>query len=185
MKAGAIARMRGPTLVLLAALLAGTGCGGDGDGKKTPYGSAAKVRAYRDQIDAIVEAVNAVQDEMERTAVGSTDRATGENLAAAAVVLKPQLQATLELLERIDPPARLAELHAEMRRLIQLRLEAFDQVSQGWEVEQASSFAEAEPLYDQAEEMLDEANALAARVNEELEEVDIALAEAEGGNPVA
>lgn len=185
MKAGVIARLRRLTLVLLAALLAVTGCGNDGDEQKTPYGNAAKVRAYRDRIDAIVEAVNAIQDEMEQIAVGSTGQATGENLAAAAVRLKPQLLATLDLLDGIDPPARLADLHAEMRRLIQLRLEAFDQVSAGWEVEQADSFAEAEPFYDQAEGKLNEATALAARVNEELEEVDIALAEAEGGNPVA
>jgi len=177
--------MRGPALVLLAALLAGTGCGDDGGGKKTPYGNAAKVRAYRDRVDAIVDTVNAIQDEMERLAVGSAGQATGENLAEAAAVLEPRLQAALEQLDGIDPPARLADLHAEMRRLIQLRLEALDQVSQGWEVEQVDSFAAAEPLYDQAEGMLDEVNALAARVNAALEEVDIALAEAEGGNPVA
>ena len=177
--------MRGPALALLAALLAGTGCGDDGEGQKTPYGKAAKVRAYRDQVDAIVQAVNAVQDEMERAAVGSTGRATGENLATAVVRLGPQLQAALERLDSIEPPERLAGLHAEMRRLIQLRLEAFDQVVEGWEVEQTNSFAGAEPFYDQAESKLGEASALASRVNEELEKVDIALAGAGGGNPLA
>jgi len=178
--------MRGISFVLMLMALIATGCGDDGDDeKKTPYGSAEEVWAYRARIDAVIDEVNAVQNEVERTAVGSAGRATGENLAAAYSRLKPRMLAVLEELEEIDPPAALAELHGDIRELILLRLAAYDQVIEGWEVERENSFAEAEPLYDEAEDKLEEASLLAAGINEELEQVDVALAEVGGYGPVA
>ena len=177
--------MRGEKGILVLMLLVAGGCG---DGKKeergTPYGNVDEVRAYRERINEIIDEVNAVQSEVESTAVGSSGQATGENLAAAYERLGPRLRKALEELEGMEPPPLLAELHGEVRGVILLRLGGFDKVAEGWRVEQASSFAEAEPLYEEAEEKFSEANALIAQVNEELEEVDIALAEAEGENPV-
>ena len=163
-------------------LLAAAGCG-DGGKEETPYGSAEEVRNYRERIDWIVDEVNRVQEEMERMAVGTSGQATGRNLAAAYERLAPRLESVLEELDRIEPPPKLAELHRRIRRLILLRLEALGRAAEGWRVEQATSFEEAEPLYGEAEERFDQADALAAQVNEELEEVDVALAE-EGENLV-
>lgn len=177
--------MWGKMGILMLMLLVVGGCG---DGKEeergTPYGSVDEVRAYRERINEIIDEVNAVQSEVESTAVGSSGQATGENLSAAYERLRPRLREALEEVESMKPPSRLEQLHGEVRGMIVLRLEGFDKVAEGWRVEQASSFAEAEPLYEEAEEKFDEANALIAQVNEELEEVDIALAEAEGENPL-
>ena len=177
--------MRGVLFVPMLIALVVVGCGDDGDdGKRTPYGSAEEVWDYRRQIDAIVDEVNAVQDEVERTAVGSAGRATGENLAAAYSRLKPRMLAVLEEVEEIEPPKALVDLHGDIRELILLRLGAYDQVIEGWRVEQENSFVEAEPLYDEAEDKLEEASLLAVAINGELEQVDVALAEVGGTGPV-
>ena len=171
--------MRGVLFVPMLIALVVVGCGDDGDdGKRTPYGSAEEVWDYRRQIDAIV-------DEVERTAVGSAGRATGENLAAAYSRLKPRMLAVLEEVEEIEPPKALVDLHGDIRELILLRLGAYDQVIEGWRVEQENSFVEAEPLYDEAEDKLEEASLLAVAINGELEQVDVALAEVGGYGPVA
>ena len=52
-------------------------------------------------------------------------------------------------------------------------------------MEQENSFVEAEPLYDEAEDKLEEASLLAVAINGELEQVDVALAEVGGYGPVA
>ena len=53
-------------LPLLAALFL-TACGGDDD-PSTPYGSADDLRDYRGQIDAVVDAANAIQSAIENMA---------------------------------------------------------------------------------------------------------------------
>jgi len=146
----------------------------------TSYGSAEEVRAYREQINQVIDEVNAVEQEVQETAVGSTGRATGENLAAAYERVLPRLQAVLETLDQIRPPPRLARLHRDIRRLVLLRLEAYNTVIEGWNVEQARSFAAAEPIYEQAEVKLKEANILIAQINEEIGKMEAALAETEG-----
>ncbi|MBT4497867.1 MAG: hypothetical protein HOC74_09110, partial [Gemmatimonadetes bacterium] len=82
-------------------------------------------------------------------------------------------------------PKALVDLHGDIRELILLRLGAYDQVIEGWRVEQENSFVEAEPLYDEAEDKLEEASLLAVAINGELEQVDVALAEVGGYGPVA
>jgi hypothetical protein len=169
----------------LALLILLAGCGDGDKTAMTAYGRADQVRAYRDRIDAVIADANAVQDGIEAAAVGTAGEATGENLSAALEQFRPQLVLALAELRGLDPPESLAGLHAEMERLLTLRLEALDQVAVGWSVEQAESYAAAQPLYEEAESKLNEARDLAANVNEDLAAVDVALAEAEGGQVVA
>jgi DNA repair exonuclease SbcCD ATPase subunit len=168
------------TLILLALLVAG--CGGD-EGERTPYGRVEEVRQYRERLNAVIDQINAVERELRDLAVGSTGRATGQNLAAACQSLQERLQAALKALEGIAPPRKLRAVHADMQRAVELRLDACARIAQAWQVEQERSFAEAEPMYDEAEALLAQANQLLEEVNQVLEEVDAALAQEER-NPV-
>ena len=176
--------MRGASSAwMLLTLLAVAGCGGRKE--ETPYGGVEEVRRYREQIDRVIDEVNAIQTEMERTAVGSSGRATGRNLSEAYERLAPRLKVVLEKVDRIEPPSELAELHRRIREVILLRLQALERAAEGWRVEkETSSFEKAESFYEEAEERFDRAAALAAQVNEELEEIDLSLARTGGGNPV-
>ncbi len=165
--------------IVALGLIGQLGCGdSQEDAPETPYGSVEEVREYRLLIDPIVAEVNEVEMEVQRTAVGSSGQATAANLAAAYEVLKPRLQAVLEALNQVEPPALLAPLHRDIRKLITLRLEAFNTLLEGRE-------AENEELYEVAEAKLVEANALIPELNQELEKIDMVLAEAEEENPVA
>ena len=159
-------------------LLAVAGC--SDDAPQTEFGSLKTVERYRDELEAIIVEANAIEQEVWERAVGSTGRATGQNLAPVYRELKPRLVALIVDVEEIAVPPKLTELHGEMRSALGLRLEAFDLVITGWATEQQQSYDEAQPLYVDAEKKIAEANALLAAVGEVLLEVDIALAEAEG-----
>lgn len=169
--------------VLLGALLAVMGCGGGDDEPDTPYGPVGEVLAYREAVDAVIDSVNAIQADLEGTTYGSGGLATGENLAAAYQALCPRLEAVLAALAQIQPPESLLATHADIGRMVRLRLDALERAAEGWQVEQSGSFAAAEPIYDEAEDLLAQASALAAATNAALEQVDVALAEAGVSGP--
>ena len=172
-----------PRFFILAVLAGLVGCGGDGKGaNETPYGSAAEVGAYRRQVEPVITAVNDIEMDWQGTAVGASGEATAANLARAFERLKPRLLQALEDFEHIEAPPLLAPLHRDIRRLIILRLEAFDALLAGWN---GADEAAAEVLYEAVEEKLRLANELVPRLNRELQQVDMALLAAADGNPVA
>ena len=147
----------------------GLGCG-DGDDTSSPFGSVEEVSAYRQQLEPIIVEVNEIEMDVHTSAVGSSGQATAANLAAAFERLNPRLQAALSQLESIEAPARLAPLHADICRLITLRLEAWDTLLEGWNNEEHG-------LYNLAEDLLCQANGLIPALNEELAQIDLALME--------
>ncbi len=162
-------------VVLLLALI---GCGDD-KAPQTEFGSVKSVRAYREEVEDIIVEANAIEQEFRETAVGSTGQATGNNLSAAAMRLRPRLVAAIDELDRVKVPKKLVETHADVHAALMLRLVAFDLMIEGWSVEQQQTFDEAQPLYVDATKKLNEAIGILNRSNEVLFEVDIALAEAE------
>ena len=160
-------------------LVAFAGCGGDEE-PQTPFGSVRSVEGYREALEGIIVEANALEQEVRDRAVGSTGQATGQNLSPVYQELRPRLTALIAALEEVEPPRKLAEMHAEMQEALALRLEAFDLVIAGWAIEQERTFDEAQGLYVDAAKKLNEANALLLSVGEVLLAVDIALAEAEG-----
>ena len=115
-------------------LVAVAGCGDDAP--QTEFGSLKSVERYRDELEAIIVEVNAIEQEVWERAVGSTGRATGQNLAPVYRELKPRLVALIVDLDEIAVPPKLTEMHGEMRSALGLRLEAFDLVITGWATEQ-------------------------------------------------
>lgn len=168
--------------VALLALLACVGCGSDK--ADTPYGSEEMVSAYRGEISAIIAEINAVETVMREMGVGSTGRATGENLTAACLQLEARLAAVLVALDAIAPPRKLSETHADMRAAVELRREACAKIAFGWLIEQEQSFAQAEFVYEEAEALLAQANERLAAADEVLGKVDIALGVERAGNPL-
>lgn len=161
--------------LLLMVLLGG--CGGHGDDDSaTDYGPPAAVQAWRTAVSAAIDTVNAVQADLEAQAVGSSGQATGQNLAAAAVELRPRLQLAAAVLAQVEPPPALAELQLRMLRLVLCRDQALALTEQAWDLERTSSYAQARPLYEAASGQFETARELAQAVNDGLAEVDQALA---------
>jgi len=162
-------------------LLALAGCGDDK--ADTPYGDEDVVSAYRSEIDSAIGEVNAVEGALREMAVGSSGKATGENLAAACLLLEARLVAVLAQLDAIAPPRKLSATHADMRAAVELRRAACEKIAAGWQVEQEQSFAQAEPIYEEAETLLSQAREKLALVDEVLGKVDVALGVEQEGNP--
>ncbi len=159
------------------------GCGGDSP--ETPYGDVDRLTAYRAAIDPLVDEINEVERSLRAMAVGSTGRATGENLSRACLALDVRLAAVLVQLEALVPPPRLRDTHADMQAAVQLRRRACERIVMGWQIEQEQSFAAAEATYAEAEAMLAEASLRLLAVDQVLSDVDVALAAAGARSPTA
>ncbi|MFT5085785.1 MAG: hypothetical protein ACI906_002490 [Candidatus Latescibacterota bacterium] len=167
--------------VVFVGLLVLAGCGDDK--ADTPYGDEEVVSVYRSEINSAIDEVNAVEGALREMAVGSTGKATGENLAAACLLLEARLVAVLVQLDAIAPPRKLSGTHADMRAAIELRREACEKIAAGWQVEQEQSFELAEPIYEAAEMLLSQAREKLALVDEVLGKVDVALGVEQESNP--
>ena len=155
-----------------AALFLLSGCGDDdvvGSAAETPFGDRAAVEAYRSQLNAVIDTVNAVESEVQERAVGSADVATAPNLSAVYAQVRPRLLEGLVELDRLQPPAGLVSLHEDIRRLLILRIDAQALVMEGY------ASGDGEALYAEAEGKLAAANALVVTLNAQLCAVDIAI----------
>lgn len=169
-----------PGLVLFLVL-----CSCSGDRADTPYGDAESIAAYRAAIDPLISEINEVEQSLRAMAVGSTGRATGENLAAACSVLDERLVFVLAQLDVIVPPQKLRETHADMQSAVSLRLRACERIAAGWKMEREVSFEAAQDIYLEAEALLVEADARLVAVSAVLSEVDVALDSVRARGPTA
>ena len=157
-------------------------------GKKdsTSFGNADVVRLYRETLNPIIVEISAIDVALRERAVGSADLATGQNFAKGCLDLDDQLVEVNILLDRMEPPSKLRELHSSIRQVVELRREACKKIVEGWKVEERDSFSKADPLYLEAEEMLDKANQLLVSANLILINVDEELAQYDAKrNPVS
>ena len=150
-------------------------CGCSRNRAETPYGDAASLVAYRVAVDPLINEINEVEQSLRAMAVGSTGRATGENLAVACQLLDGRLTTVLSQIDAIDPPRKLRAMHADMRTAVDLRLRACKRIVVGWQIEREASFEVAQSTYLEAEALLSEARARLVAVNAVLSEVDVAL----------
>ena len=156
----------------LAALAALCGCGDDdvaGSASQTPYGDRADVEAYRLQLNPVVDAVNAVETEVQERAVGSADVATAQNLNEVYTQVRPRLLEALVELDRIAPPSTLVSLHEDIRGLLVLRIDAQALVMEGYAAD------DGQVQYAEAETKLAAANAMVPALNDSLCAVDVAI----------
>lgn len=175
--------IHGGALLGLALFLFITSCGSDEP--ETPYGDAETLVVYRAAVDPLISEINEVEQSLRVMAVGSTGRATGENLAAACQVLDGRLTAVLYQLDAIDPPRKLRAMHADMRTAVDLRLRACQRIADGWQIEREASFEAAQSAYLEAEALLSQARAILVAVNAVLSEVDVALNSVGVRSPIA
>ena len=142
--------------------------------EETPYGSAADVRAYLQEIEPYIRQVSAVQQQVHGQ-VGTSGAGTGQNLSEVMDETRPLLQQLHDDFSGVTPPPLLGPLHRDIGRLISLRLAAFDATTKGWQLERQKG--DAALLYAEAEEKLQEANGLSAALNDQLKDVNTALQE--------
>ena len=142
----------------------------------TPYGSPQEIAAYLQVIDPLVMQLNNAHQELYKQ-VGTSGRATGANLAEAMQQGRPQLQQALAQLEKISPPSLLAPFHEKLKKLVQLRLDAYGQTIDGWQLEQAKD-PQFKHHYDQGEQQLAEAQSLGSQLGEERQQIQQALIQA-------
>ena len=160
-------------------------CGCSRNRAETPYGDAESLMAYRAAVDPIISEINEVEESLRTMAVGSTGRATGENLAVACQVLDGRLATVLSQIDAVDPPRKLRAMHADMRTAVDLRMRACQRIAVGWQIEREASFEAAQSTYLEAEALLSEARARLVAVNAVLNEVDVALDSAGFQSPMA
>lgn len=137
----------------------------------TLYGNSAEIEAYLQSINPHIQEVGRIQLDVDKS-VGSTGKATGENLAPAMEAHKPRLEAVLEGLSAIEPPPLLASFHADVKKLVALRLSGYSDTIRGRAAEQSSGDIS---LYEEAEKTLREANALIGHLNGEMQKINAAL----------
>lgn len=164
-------------VVPAALLLMVVGCGNDKGAQKpaqpasTPYGTVEEVAHYLEQINPYIQTVSSLQAHVEKQ-VGSSGRATADNLAKAMRDVQPQLQQAIDEFGRIQPPGLLANFHARIARLMATRMEAYALTIRGQESAQA---ADQPAWHAQVEAKLEEANTLISQLNEEMHRINDAL----------
>jgi hypothetical protein len=169
-------------LVLSGAALAACG---DRDEADTRYGPAGPLRVYRQRLDPVIDAINAVERQVADRAVGSSGQATAANLAAVYQQVRPRLEQAVADLAQLVPPPALAGLQRDIEQALRLRLAAYAAVLEGYGLQEEQGVnPRSEALYAQAEKQLRAANELLALANEELHQVDVALGSGAGTNPL-
>lgn len=140
----------------------------------TIYGDSEAIKKYLTQINPHIQEVGKIQLEVDKV-VGSTQKATGANLAPVMEKLIPRLEAARLEFKQIVPPALLAKFHSDIENLMALRIDAYNTTIRGWSIEEKTGD---EKVYQEAELKLKQANELIAQLNGEMEKINRALATA-------
>lgn len=144
-------------------LLAGCGDGHD----DTIFGDADDVRAYRAALNPLIDEASAIESEVAEV-VDPDGVSIDSRLNAVFVELRPRLIAVQVGLAQIRPPRKLQGLHDEIEQMVQLRLDGFQIVIDGYAAGDTS-------VYPTAIERRREADELIAAINVQLCEIDIEL----------
>ncbi|MBM3277659.1 MAG: hypothetical protein FJY95_06215 [Candidatus Handelsmanbacteria bacterium] len=131
------------------------------------------MNAYLQVIDPLVMQLNTLHQELYNT-VGSSGKATAANLAPAMEQGRPRLAQILAALDQATPPPLLAPFHQQIKKLVQLRLEAYAQALEGWKQEQQKG-AGFENLYQRSEELLTQAQDLGIPLGDERQRIQQVL----------
>ncbi len=162
-------------------LIAAIGCGSGDDqvaqdsskqgSTETSYGTLEAVSGYLVSVNPYIRTVGELQMEVDKV-VGTSGKATGQNLAAVMEGVRPRLKTVLEDFEKIQPPPLLAPLHRDIKNLMLVRLEAYDITIKGWQAEQDSKDMS---VYKGAESKLAAANQMIEQLNQDLKEINTAI----------
>ncbi|MEE2659489.1 MAG: hypothetical protein VX733_13365 [Candidatus Latescibacterota bacterium] len=155
-----------PFFVFVLLSLALGSCSNEGD--DGPFGDVDQLRQYRTALNPIIDEITAMEALVEERAVGSANVATAENLSAVYVEVRPRLLEALVDLDRLQPPRGTQQLHANIRQLAVLRLDAYALVLDGFSRGDTTRY----PLAEQA---LRDANELILSINASLCELDVEL----------
>lgn len=170
-------------MIFFVALLLATaiGCGTSEDQSDEPYpqphaahpsyGSEPEVSAYLQSVNPYIHLVGELQMEVDGV-VGTSGKATGENLAEVMERIRPRLKEALDQFEMIEPPPLLAPLHRDIKKLMVVRLDAYKLTIEGWQKELDTSDMS---LYKDAETRLAEANEMIQQLNEDLKKINTSL----------
>lgn len=140
----------------------------------TPYGSPQEVSAYLQGIDPLVMQLNAIHQELYQK-VGTSGKATGANLAPAMEQGRPKLVQVLAQIDKLTPPPLLVPFHEQVKKVVQLRLDAYAQTIEGWKLEQEKA-PDYESRYNRSEEQLNQAQELGSQLGTQRERIQQALA---------
>lgn len=143
------------------------------DAPATPFGTVAEVKAYLDKIAPHIQLVSQLQAELDRQ-IGTAGKVTSKNLAAAAAAAIPRLRQAHEEFARLQPPPLLAPLHRDIEKLMVLRLDAYSAAAEGWQREQQNGDT---AWHTVVETKLQGANDLIVQLNQQLQQVNGALAQ--------
>ena len=130
----------------------------------TSYGTKRDIEQYLNQINPHVQEVGRIQLLVDKN-IGSSGRATGSNLAPTMTNVKPNLEAILDTLSNINAPPLLSSFHGDFKKLVALRISAYDTTIRGYSVEKETGDLS---LYEEAEAQLKEANKLIVQLNGEM-----------------
>jgi len=101
------------------------------------YGSNESIKEYLANIEPLIKGYSQIQSEI-YSARGSSGVFTGKNLGQKTKEQKPALVEVSDKLEEIEPPPLISPFHNEFKRLLALRISAFDAAINAAQLEEAS-----------------------------------------------
>ena len=147
---------------------------------ETTYGNSKAVTNYLVQVNPFIKSISQLQMDIDKKAVGSSGKATGSNLAKAMKTAKPQLQGLYDKFNQLEPPPLLTGMHKDIKKLMELRLEAYDLTIKGLVLEEQDKDLS---LYDEAQIKLQEANQQILALNAQMKKVNQSLVQVAANLP--
>ena len=143
----------------------------ESDKNSGSYGPKESIEEYLKKIEPLIKEYSQIQNEI-YTAMGSSGVFTGSNLARKTKEEKPALLEVSNKLEIIDPPPLIAPFHNDFKRLLVLRISAFDAAIQAHELEKTtgdtSAFTEVTNKFALSEEQIVKLNDQMLKINESI-----------------